>query len=174
MITNRIKELRKRFKEFEIDGYIVPKNDEFFSEYAANDRLRNISNFTGSAGLAIILKRKSYLFVDGRYTIQAQSESGKNYKIIEIHKKLPHTIVKNCKLGFDPHLFTTNKLERYFSNNNKLISIDINLIDIIHKNKIKKTKPFFSLPEKITGQSHQSKIKQIIYLLVLLKMLLGS
>tara|TARA_B100000780_G_scaffold75816_1_gene51048 strand:+ start:100 stop:1797 length:1698 start_codon:yes stop_codon:yes gene_type:complete len=169
MITNRIKELRKRFKEFEIDGYIVPKNDEFFSEYAANDRLRNISNFTGSAGLAIILKRKNYLFVDGRYTIQAQSESGKNYKIIEIHKKLPHAIVKNCKLGFDPHLFTTNKLERYFSNNNKLISIDKNLIDIIHKNKIKTTKPFFSLPEKITGQSHQSKIDNIINFLKLNK-----
>jgi len=169
MITNRIKELKERFREFQIDGYIVPKNDEFFSEYAANDRLRNISNFTGSAGLAIILKKKNYLFVDGRYTIQAQNESGKNFKIIEMHKELPHTIIKNCKLGFDPHLFTANKLERYFLNNNKLISIDENLIDKIHKKKIKKTKPFFSLPEKITGQSHQSKINNIINFLKLNK-----
>jgi len=169
MITNRIKELKERFREFQIDGYIVPKNDEFFSEYAANDRLRNISNFTGSAGLAIILKKKNYLFVDGRYTIQAQNESGKNFKIIEIHKELPHTIIKNCKLGFDPHLFTANKLERYFLNNNKLISINENLIDKIYKKKIKKTKPFFSLPEKITGQSHQSKINNIINFLKLNK-----
>ena len=56
MIKNRIKVLREKFKNLEIDGYIVPKNDEFFSEYAKNDRLKNISNFTGSAGLAIILK----------------------------------------------------------------------------------------------------------------------
>ena len=121
MITNRIKILRDKFKYHKIDGYIIPKNDEFFSEYAENDRLKNISKFTGSAGLAIILKKNNYLFVDGRYTIQAQNECGKNFKIIEIHKKLPHTIIKNCKLGFDPHLFTTNSLKRYFSNNNKLI-----------------------------------------------------
>ena len=50
MITNRIKILREKFKDFEIDGYIIPKNDEFFSEYAENDRLKNITKFTGSAG----------------------------------------------------------------------------------------------------------------------------
>ena len=62
MIKNRIKALKEKFKHFDIDGYIVPKNDEFFSEYAENDRLKNISNFTGSAGLAIILKKKK-LFI---------------------------------------------------------------------------------------------------------------
>ena len=161
MITNRIKILREKFKNLEIDGYIIPKNDEFFSEYAKNDRLRNISNFTGSAGLAIILKKTNYLFVDGRYTIQAQNESGNYFKIIEIHKKLPHTIIQNCKLGFDPLLFTSNKLKRYFSNDITLVSINENLIDKIYKNKVKKTKPFFSLPENIAGESHQSKIRKI-------------
>ena len=161
MIANRIKRLKKRFDDFKIDGYIIPKNDEFFSEYAENDRLKNISKFTGSAGLAIILKTKNYLFVDGRYTIQAQNESGKNFKIIEIHKKLPHNIIKNCKLGFDPLLFTSNKLKRYFSNNIKLVSINENLIDRIHKDKTKRTMPFFSLSKNIIGESHQSKIKKI-------------
>ena len=56
MINNKIKILKKKFKKFNIDGYIVPKNDEYFSEYAKNDRLKNISNFSGSAGIAIILK----------------------------------------------------------------------------------------------------------------------
>ena len=161
MITNRIKILRSKLRKFEIDGYIIPKNDEFFSEYAENDRLKNISNFTGSAGLAIILRKNNYLFVDGRYTIQAEKESGKNFNIIEIHKNLPSSIIKNCKLGFDPHLFTANKLKLYFSKKTTLISINENLIDKIYKNKLKKTNPFFSLPKKITGESHQSKIKKI-------------
>ena len=161
MIKNRIKVLREKFKGLEIDGYIVPKNDDFFSEYAENDRLKNISNFTGSAGLAIILKKNNYLFVDGRYTIQAENESGKNFKVIEIHKNLPSSIIKNCKLGFDPHIFTTKKLKQYFSNNITLIAIDKNLIDKIYKNKLKKTKSFFSLSKKITGESHQSKIKKV-------------
>jgi Xaa-Pro aminopeptidase len=161
MITNRIKILRKKFKDLGIDGYIIPKNDEFFSEYAENDRLKNISNFTGSAGLAIILKNNNYLFVDGRYTIQAENESGKNFKVIEIHKNLPGSIIKNCKLGFDPNVFTTKKIKYYFSNNVSLISIDKNLIDKIYKNKVKKTKPFFSLPKKIAGESHLLKIKKV-------------
>ncbi len=169
MIKDRIKTLREKLKNLDIDGYIIPKNDEFFSEYAENDRLKNISNFTGSAGLAIILRKKNYLFVDGRYTIQAQNESGKNFKIIEIHKKLPHTVIKNCKLGFDPNLFTFKKLEYYFSTNNKLISINNNLIDKIFKNKSKPKKPFFSLDKKITGESHKSKIKKIVNFLNLNK-----
>ncbi|MDB2515622.1 aminopeptidase P family N-terminal domain-containing protein, partial [Candidatus Pelagibacter bacterium] len=99
MINKRIKILRKKLNQLNIDGYIVPKNDEFFSEYDAYNRLENISDFRGSAGLGIVLKKNNYLFVDGRYTIQAQKESGKNFKIVEIHKKQPSTIIKNCKLG---------------------------------------------------------------------------
>ena len=76
-MIKKIIKLREKFKEYNIDGYIIPKNDEFFSEYDRNDRLKTISNFTGSAGFAIILKKKSYLFLDGRYTIQAKMESGK-------------------------------------------------------------------------------------------------
>jgi len=63
MIDKRIKLLKSKFIQHKIDGYIVPKNDEFFSEYAVKDRLKIISNFNGSAGLAIILKKINYLFV---------------------------------------------------------------------------------------------------------------
>ena len=67
--------LRKLFDKYNIDGYIIPKNDEYFNEYVvpSKDRLKFISNFSGSAGFAIILKNKNFLFVDGRYTIQALS-----------------------------------------------------------------------------------------------------
>ncbi len=160
MIKNKIKILKEKFKKFEIDGYIVPKNDEYFSEYAKNDRLKNISNFSGSAGIAVILRKQNYLFVDGRYTIQAQQESDRNFNIIEIHKRLPHTIIKNYNLGYDPKLFTSKNIQNYFSNNN-LIPINDNLIDQIFKFKEKKTKPFYSLEKNITGETHQSKILKI-------------
>jgi Xaa-Pro aminopeptidase len=168
MNKNKIKILREKFKDLEIDGYIVPKNDQYFSEYAKNDRLKNISKFSGSAGLAVILKKKNYLFVDGRYTIQAQKESSKNFKIIEIHKSLPNTIIKNYKLGYDPNLFTSKNLKDYFSNNS-LVSINKNLIDQIFKFKEKKTKPFYSLEKKIVGETHQSKISKIVSFLKLTK-----
>ena len=160
MIKNKIEILRKKFNKFKIDGYIIPKNDEYFSEYAKNDRLKNISNFSGSAGIAVILKKKNYLFIDGRYTIQAEQESSKNFNIIEIHKKLPHSIIKNINLGFDPKLFTSKNLKSYFLNNN-LIPIDDNLIDQIFKFKEKQTKPFYSLKQIVVGESHQSKILKV-------------
>jgi Xaa-Pro aminopeptidase len=161
MIKNKIKILRKKFDPLNIDGYIVPKNDEFFSEYASNDRLKAISNFSGSAGISIILKNNNYLFVDGRYTIQAQNESGKYFKIIQIRKNLPSSIFKGINLGFDPKLFTSKQLKYYFSNKNNLIPINKNLIDQIYKKKQKKTKPFFSLNKNIVGENHQSKLKRV-------------
>ena len=74
-MNNKIKILRDKFKKYNIDGYIVPKNDDYFTEYSKVNRLKIISNFTGSAGIAVILKKKNYLFTDGRYTIQSQIES---------------------------------------------------------------------------------------------------
>ena len=161
MIKNKIKILRNKFLNFKIDGYIVPKNDEYFSEYAKNDRLKNISNFSGSAGIVVILKKKNYLFVDGRYTIQAAQESSKNFNIIEIHKNLPNTIIRNLDLGYDPKVFTSKNLKNYFSNNN-LIPVNDNLIDQIFRFKEKITKPFYSLKKEVVHESHNKKILKIV------------
>jgi len=59
----KINKLKKVFKREKIDGYIIPKNDEFFGEYTPDykDRLNFITNFSGSYGLALILKEKNYL-----------------------------------------------------------------------------------------------------------------
>ena len=161
MIRDSINALKKKFKDYQIDGYIIPKNDNYFSEYASNDRLKKITKFSGSAGIAVILKKINYLFVDGRYTLQANQESSKYFKIIEIHKKFPNKIIKNLNLGYDPSLFTRNTLKKYFSNNN-VVAINNNLIDQIFKfNKIK-TKPFFSLNKKVVGESHHSKISKVV------------
>ena len=74
----KIKKLRRTFEDEKIDGYIIPKNDEFFGEYLPvyNDRLNFISQFSGSFGFSVILKKENYLFVDGRYTLQANKQSG--------------------------------------------------------------------------------------------------
>ena len=60
MLKN-IKILRNKFKKYKIDGYIVPKNDDYFTEYSKINRLKIISNFSGS-GLAVILKIKIVIY----------------------------------------------------------------------------------------------------------------
>tara|TARA_B100000902_G_scaffold271412_1_gene257354 strand:+ start:478 stop:2175 length:1698 start_codon:yes stop_codon:yes gene_type:complete len=161
MITNRIKKLRSQFQKYKLDGYIVPKNDEFFSEYSNKDRLNIISNFTGSAGYAVILKNKNYLFVDGRYTIQANAECGKNFKVIDYQKLFNVNVFKNLNLGVDPTLITTLQIKKFFLKNNQIKIIKKNLIDNIFKNKQKKLNLFYSLDTKITGENHNKKIKKI-------------
>ena len=154
MIKKRINKLRSKFINYGIDGYVVPKNDEFFSEYSNKDRLKFISNFTGSAGYAVILKNRNYLFVDGRYTIQSRIESGKDFKILDYFKIINTSVFKNLNLGIDPSLFTTNKIQNFFLKNNKVTIIKENLVDKISKIKSKKKSSFYSIDKSITGESH--------------------
>ena len=113
--------LKTFIKEKNLNGYIVPKNDEYFTEYSSNKNLSKLTAFTGSAGFALILKKKNYLFVDGRYVLQANKQSSTNFKIIQIPITWPKNLntIKNTKIGFDPKLFT-NEIFRWlyeFSSN---------------------------------------------------------
>ena len=164
---NKIKKLKKFFKTYKIDGYIIPKNDEFFSEYVnkTNDRLKYISSFAGSYGFALILKKENYLFVDGRYTLQANIQSGEKFKIVTIPNRFPSDILKNKKLtiGFDSKLHTKLNLIRLFKKSNcKLIPLNENLIDKIWiRNKLNKYNKFYKLNNKDSGESSKSKISKL-------------
>ena len=160
-MNKKIKILRSKFKNYEIDGYIIPKNDDYFTEYSTINRLKTISNFSGSAGLAIILKDKNYLFTDGRYSIQSQIESGKDFKIIDSQKLINCNLFKNKTLGIDPKLFTYKQIINFFQKNNKIKFINKNLIDEITNKKIINNIPFISLNKNIVGESHKSKINKI-------------
>ena len=162
--------LKKLVDNKNIDGYIVPKNDEFFSEYSLPNRLKLISNFSGSAGLAIILKNKNLLFVDGRYTLQAHIECGSDFKIFEIPKIKPSDVIKKngnkLKLGFDPKLFTEINLKMHFGESCNLVPINKNLIDQIYKlKKNYKIKEFYTLNKIVAGEKITSKINRLYSIL---------
>ena len=163
--------LKKLLGFHKLDGYIIPKNDEYFSEYIEKnkDSLQYISNFSGSYGFAIILKKQNYLFVDGRYTIQAQKQSGKNFKIITIPKKNPKDVFGKRKLiiGFDPKIHTRRNLQILFKKTNcKLVSIHNNLIDRIWiRKKNQRVNKFYALPKTAVDQNYNSKINSLIKIL---------
>ena len=143
-----------------LDGYIMPKNDNYFTEYSKTNNLKSVTNFSGSAGFAIFLKNKKYLFVDGRYTIQAQKESGNKFEICEIPYVWPKNVLKKkIKIGFDPNLFTWETLNKYFGG-------DYNLTPLNFKLKSKKKSldafPFYSLNSNVAGKSVSQKINQLI------------
>ena len=167
----KIIKLKKLFKTFNLDGYIIPKNNNFFGEYVSDseDNLKYISNFTGSAGFAIILKDKNYMFVDGRYTIQASIQCGNNFKICTIPKDYPFSIFKKRKLnlGFDPKLHTENSLNRLFDKTfTKLRPINKNFIDILWKRKKNlNINPFYLIEDIDAGLKVKQKLTKLVKLI---------
>ena len=168
---NKLKKLKKLFNKYKIDGYIVPKNDEFFGEYIPKhkDNLKFISNFSGSYGFALILKKKNYLFVDGRYTLQAKIQSGKIFEIITIPNKFPSDVLKNKKftIGFDPKLHTEPMISRLFKKSKcNLVPLSQNLINKIWlKKDINKYSKFYKLSDKDSGEKSKNKINKLINIL---------
>ncbi len=160
-MKKEIQLLKKKLNKHNIDGYVVPKNDDYFNSYSKINRLKIISNFSGSAGIAVILKNKNYLFTDGRYTIQSQIESGKYFKIESIEKLNNCNLFRNLNLGIDPKLFTYSQIRKFFLKKNKVKFIEENLIDEISQEDIKKSYPFFSLRENVVGEKSTSKINKI-------------
>ena len=150
-----------------LDGYIVPKNDEFFTEYSKINKLEIVANFSGSAGFILILKNSNHLFVDGRYTIQAKKQSGKKFKIHEIPYEWPKDILKNdarLNIGFDPKLFTTETLKIYFNNSCNLFPVNSNLFttkaEIVNKDNL-----IYQMNTSVVGESSKRKINRLIKIL---------
>lgn len=165
---DNLNKLKKALIKKNIDAYLVPKNDFFFNEFikTGNDRLRYVSNFTGSAGTALILHKKNYLFVDGRYTLQAKQESGHLFNIIDISKINILSFIKknytNIKIGFDPNLFRFQAIKNILKEKINLVSIEKNLIEQIWRDKKKEvSKNAFILENQYCGISHIKKIKKL-------------
>ena len=73
---SKLKVLRARLSALGLDGFIVPRADEHQNEYVApcSERLAWLTGFSGSAGLAVVLKKEAAIFVDGRYVLQVKQE----------------------------------------------------------------------------------------------------
>ena len=75
--AERLERLRQELTSQGLDGFIVPRADEHQGEYVPTrgQRLAWLTGFTGSAGVAIVLRSQAALFVDGRYTLQAAAQA---------------------------------------------------------------------------------------------------
>lgn len=103
-----------------LDGFFIPHEDEWQNEYLPDcaERLAWATGFTGSAGAAIVLMDAAHLFVDGRYTLQAASQTDPAlftcHDLVEagppvwLGKDAPEGIT----IGYDPRLVTPATLKR--------------------------------------------------------------
>jgi len=143
----RLTELRRELDKLGIQGFIVPRADEHQNEYvpANAERLLWLTGFAGSAGIAVILKDKAALFVDGRYTEQARLQV--DTSAFELRHAVDDPpaewIGRNLRpgdrLGYDPRLVTPDSVWKFALACRKaqaeLIAIDADPIDAVWRDR---------------------------------------
>lgn len=106
-----IKNFQNLLKEFHIDYYIVPTDDDHQSENvgAYYQARAYLSGFNGSAGTLLVTPNSAYLWTDGRYFIQAAKQLKDGIKLMKMGQKGVPTLLEflqdNVKdhdvIGFD-------------------------------------------------------------------------
>lgn len=170
---NNIHTLISLFKNYNIDFYIIPSTDEFLNEYVPeyNNRLKFITNFTGSNGIAVVSKNnKNIFFTDGRYLSQSRQQIDSSFEIKDMQSEsfnfyTAQLLKNNYKIGIDPNLHSAYQIENIqkLSKNNNLVSIKQNLIDTLWDKKPSKPRTtIFEYNLMYSGKSFKEKKQQII------------
>ncbi|HEX9881472.1 MAG TPA: aminopeptidase P family protein [Hyphomicrobium sp.] len=173
--AERIKELRALMARQHLDAFLVPRADEHQGEYvpACAERLKWITGFTGSAGLAIIARKSAVLFVDGRYTVQARAEV--DTAVLEVSQlprprvseRLSEHLSRGSTVGYDPRLHTIGEIERLAAAlKAKAITlkpVNHNLVDRLWggDRPAPPANPVTVHPQKLAGRSAHDKIADI-------------
>ncbi len=174
LAAERLAALRAACRAAGVDGYLVPHGDEHQGEFNAPyaERLKWLTGFTGSAGLAIVMNDTAAIFVDGRYTLQVRDQvDGRLYQYRHMIEEpasawICETAKHHHKIGFDPRLHTPAGLHRLEEAAMKvgaaLVPLADNLIDKIWKDQPKRPQaPVMVYPEKFAGRSSAEKRRLI-------------
>ncbi len=117
--SQRVERLRELMAARGLEALLVPRSDEHQGEYVAPsaERLRWLTGFSGSAGLAVVGRKAAALFVDGRYVVQApQQVDTRIFQVLEIPAAKPSEWLRaqlsaGAVVGFDPWLHTAGWVE---------------------------------------------------------------
>ncbi len=116
----RIAALRAELARLGVDGFVVPRADRHQNEYVppSEERLAWLTGFGGSAGLAVVLRHRAAIFVDGRYTIAVQAQVDTAVVTpVPLAEQTPEAWVAahlgaEGRLGYDPWLLTPAHVKR--------------------------------------------------------------
>ncbi|WP_427928570.1 aminopeptidase P family protein [Agrobacterium cavarae] len=116
----RVEALRSTFDALGIDGFLIPRADEYQGEYVPEcaERMAWLTGFTGSAGVVLVTRSQAIVFVDGRYTTQLASQvdpavfTGGDLVGAPPAKWLGDHAPNGFRLGIDPWLHTSAELLR--------------------------------------------------------------
>ncbi|MCX7375582.1 MAG: aminopeptidase P family protein [Alphaproteobacteria bacterium] len=137
--AERLAAFRAEMARQGLDGFLVPRADEHLGEYvpARADRLRWLTGFSGSAGLAVVLADRAAAFTDGRYVLQlAEQTDAALWERRHITDEPPtdwlaQTAKAGARIGYDPLHFSEEAVQRYAEKGLALVATENNPIDAV-------------------------------------------
>ncbi|XP_058063091.1 xaa-Pro aminopeptidase ApepP-like [Anopheles bellator] len=172
-----LSEIRSLMQDYSIEAYIVPSVDAHNSEYISlhDRRYQYVTNFTGSAGTAIITLTGAALWTDSRYHLQAENEIDPSYWTLMREglagvptrdEWLLEHLSPGAQVGTDPFLIASTEYERLSTvlvqSGYRLIALERNLVDIVWNNRPPQTvEELRPLGYEYTGQRAADKIATV-------------
>lgn len=140
---HRLERLRAAMAGAGVEAFVIPRTDAHQGEFVAlrDERLAWLTGFTGSAGLAVVHRDAAAIFVDGRYTLQAEDEvDTAHYTPRHVTNEPPDDWLADVlsdgeRLGYDPWLHSVSQARRLHQTCERLgaelVALEENLIDVI-------------------------------------------
>lgn len=175
-IQERLLRLRKQMKENGIDIYIVPTADFHQTEYVGEyfKARKYITNFSGSAGTAVVTADEARLWVDGRYFIQAEEQlAGTTVEMMKMNEPgvptlneyLADTLGKGGSIGFDGRVVAMGDglaYEKIAAEKDGKIVYDCDLVGMIWEDRpALSEEPAWILEQKYAGETAAGKLARI-------------
>ncbi|MEM9617097.1 MAG: aminopeptidase P family protein [Pseudomonadota bacterium] len=139
--------LRAEMAGQNLDGFIIPHDDEYQNEYIPEyaERLMWATGFSGSAGAAIVMSDRAVMLTDGRYTLQVRQQTDADYfEYVDISDVSPaewlaDNAAKGARVGYDPMLHTMASVNRLKAAAEKtgfhLVAVSQNPVDAAWKDQ---------------------------------------
>jgi Xaa-Pro aminopeptidase len=173
-VKARIAALREAMRAQGLAGFVIPRGDRHQNEYLPPDQERLLwaTGFSGSAGLAIVLRDAAALFVDGRYTVQAAQQTDTQvFERLPAGEKAARTwlgerLRADDALGFDPWLHTQDFVQEFAAlceaKGARFVALDANPIDALWTDRPAPPCGLVSArPLRLAGEPAQAKLDRL-------------
>lgn len=157
-----------------LDGMIVPRADAHQSEDCTphDNKLAWLTGFSGSAGLALVLRDRALMFVDGRYQVQVRNEvSLDDFEIHHLHDEpladyLQSHVAAGARIAFEPLLMVNSQFEALSATHCELVPLEQDPFDQVWLDRPAAPCGIIrEMPIEISGESSTQKRARIVELL---------
>ena len=154
-----------------LDGMIVPRADAHQSEDCTphDNKLAWLTGFSGSAGLALVLRDRALMFVDGRYQVQVRNEvSLDDFEIHHLHDEpladyLQSHVAAGKRIGFEPMLMVNSQFEALSATHCELMPLEQDPFDQVWLDRPAAPCGIIrEMPIEISGESSTQKRARVV------------